>query len=244
MQRLFAIALGLSSGMASFAITAGFTHSRLAGWLIAVIAVVGVTIAVWRRPPIVLADEAAPRALKWVAALATIVALIQLGRLTVFMVDPTEVAYSSFPSSSFELRHSCLTAYFCAAEAVDTQPNVYDPLLYALPGNADAPREAKMLGPFRVDQFEYPPTFLLLPRLLSSRHERFLAVPLALVWSQSAGDRWGNALGRKSARRSCSDAGGTSAATRLCRDADDEHAAEGQHPRHGHRSVGSGDAVF
>jgi alpha-1,2-mannosyltransferase len=72
------------------------------------------------------------------------------------------------PSSDWEVRHSCLSAYYVAAQAVDRGANVYDSGLYSLP--ADKPgdkRKPRLLGPFRVDVYEYPPPFLLLPRALA-----------------------------------------------------------------------------
>jgi alpha-1,2-mannosyltransferase len=66
---------------------------------------------------------------------ATIAALVQLARLAVFIVAPAQAAYSQFPSSVFEVRHSCLTAYFVAAQALKTTPNVYDDALSSFPGD-------------------------------------------------------------------------------------------------------------
>ncbi len=60
-----------------------------------------------------------------------------------------------------------MSAYYVAARAVVQSPDVYDNALYSFPQtDTTGPRRARMLGPFRVDPYEYPPTFLPLPRLL------------------------------------------------------------------------------
>ena len=60
-----------------------------------------------------------------------------------------------------------MSAYWVAARAVTRVPNIYDNALYSFPqADTTGPRHARMLGPFRVDPYEYPPTFLPLPRLL------------------------------------------------------------------------------
>src|SRR5205085_11716895 len=119
------------------------------------------------RSIVTLDPSAASRGLAIVAVLAAIVALVQLTRLTVFMVDPERPGYSALPSSNWEVRHSCLSAYFVAARAADQVSNVYADSLYT--ARDDDPtqlRKARMLGPFQIDVYEYPPPFLLLPRAL------------------------------------------------------------------------------
>jgi hypothetical protein len=102
-----------------------------------------------------------------VSGLATLVALVQLARLAVFMVDPSQVAYSAVPSSKWEVEHSCLSAYFVSARAASSAPDVYDDSLFTMPNDVPTkPRTARMLGPFKIDVFEYPPPYLLLPRAL------------------------------------------------------------------------------
>jgi alpha-1,2-mannosyltransferase len=121
----------------------------------------------WRRPIVQVDEAATSRGLKIVSGLATIAALVLLGRLTVFMVDPSRVACSFVPSSDWEVRHSCLSAYFVATNAATEAPNVYADSLYTMPD--DDPRtlrKPRMIGPFRIDVYEYPPTFLILPRAL------------------------------------------------------------------------------
>ena len=50
-------------------------------------------------------SSAAARSLLVLSGLATLVALVGLGRLAVFMADDARPNYSTFPSSGWELRH-------------------------------------------------------------------------------------------------------------------------------------------
>ena len=162
-----AAALGSATAIAAFTIGAGLTGSPKAALAIAVVAAAAVTAAAWRWPLVPVETASTPRAFRLACGVATVVALVELARLAVFIVWPGQIAYSQFPSSDWEVRHSCLTAYFVAAEAMPTTPNVYDDALYSLPGgDPTAIRRPRMMGPFRIDAYEYPPPFLLLPRAL------------------------------------------------------------------------------
>jgi hypothetical protein len=106
-----------------------------------------------------------PRSLRFVAAAAAAIALIQLARLAIFTVDPTRTECSLAPTSRWEVAHSCATAYFVAAQASASTANFYDNALYSSPDDdPELPRKPRLLGPFNVDVYEYPPQFLLLPR--------------------------------------------------------------------------------
>jgi alpha-1,2-mannosyltransferase len=106
------------------------------------------------------------RGLKVLSAVATIAAVVQIVRLAVFMVSPSQTGCSVFPSSRWEIEHSCLTAYFVAAEAGARGDNFYDSALYTAPDDdPKAVRKPRRLESFGVDVYEYPPPFLLLPRL-------------------------------------------------------------------------------
>ena len=168
LRTLVAISLSLATGIFAVAAAEGLTGSFVVAALAGVVAAGGV---IWwlRRPSILPLDPGAcSRGLKIASAVATVVALVLLARLAVFMIDPSRVGCSIVPSSEWEVRHSCLTAYYVAAQASATQPDVYDDSLYSLPGADPAGlRKPRMLGPFRIDVYEYPPQFLLLPRALA-----------------------------------------------------------------------------
>jgi hypothetical protein len=167
LQRLVAAALGLGSGIFIFCIAAGLAGSWRTALAVAVPASALATWMFWKRPPVLIDEAACSRGLMIVAALAAVLALVQLGRLAVFMVAPERPAWSSLPASNWEVRHSCVTAYYVAAKGAGTGANVYDDSLYTAPDDDRTKvRKPLMLGPFRVDVYEYPPAFLPLPRVL------------------------------------------------------------------------------
>jgi alpha-1,2-mannosyltransferase len=160
-----ALTVGVVTAIVVFAMAAGISGSGRGGAIVGVLAAAVVAVALWRRPPVPYAGEV-PRALALVSGAVTLVALVEIARLTVFMVSPAQVGYSQFPFSKFEVQHACVTAYFMAGQVISATPNVYDDDLYSLPGDPAMPRRPRMLGPFRIDNYEYPPPFLLLPRAL------------------------------------------------------------------------------
>jgi alpha-1,2-mannosyltransferase len=162
-----AIVAGLAAvaGMAGLALGTGLSGSLAAGCVVAVLAaaLVGFLASTGRWG--VRDDTAASPALLALSALAAVLSVVGLVRLTVFMIGPAPEGYSVLPSSRFELRHCCLTAYYVAGQAAGEAQHIYDDALYSVPHeDKTARREPRLIGPFSVDVYEYPPPFLLLPR--------------------------------------------------------------------------------
>ena len=154
-----ALAASLAAGMVLYV---GLRGLGAAWWLGAAIAaglgVVGCR-SLARRLPSDL-DGLARTKRAWCIAwlVVAILALVQTARMSAFMIDPaTQQAQSLFPSDSWYIGHSCLTAYAEAARlATEGAPNIYVGELYL---------DRKIDG-FNVDAYHYPPSFLLLPLAL------------------------------------------------------------------------------
>ena len=67
-----------------------------------------------------------------------------------------------------------------AGQTISTMPDVFDDAIYSLPSDPAKPRQAKTIGVFRIDNYEYPPPFLLLPRALGLVAPDFLR--LRMLW--------------------------------------------------------------
>lgn len=93
-----------------------------------------------------------------------LVTLVQMGRLSNFMTDPSYDWYLS-TRNPFWAKHECLPAYLFGAELTARgEPNPYDAVHY--PGlNPQARPMTRVEGMVVEDPFQYPPQFLLLPRL-------------------------------------------------------------------------------
>jgi hypothetical protein len=175
-----ALFLAIVSGLFTFALIAGATSSNLLAAGGAAIVATATGLSAWRRGAQSVPWTVSPRAFTILCAITSIVAVVGLTRLTVFMVDPSRVGYSLFPGSEFETQHSCLTAYFVAGKIVRSAANVYSPAIYSVSDEPGHPRKARMLGSLRIDQYEYPPTFLWIPRAVSLVAPDFL--PHRLLW--------------------------------------------------------------
>jgi hypothetical protein len=81
-------------------------------------------------------------------------------RIGFFMFNPARTERSLLPGSAFFTHHWCASAYFEAERLASAgERNIYD-LEHYYPGG-----KPKQVGPLQMDDFVYPPTFLLLPRL-------------------------------------------------------------------------------
>lgn len=109
----------------------------------------------------------------WLVLCLVAVALVL--KLSVFMFDPTRRAYSMVPGNETLTAHSCLSAYVSAAARLDEPGlNIYAPENYPRNG-PDAERRIP-IGAFEQDKYEYPPPFLLLPKLFLSISRDFRVV--------------------------------------------------------------------
>lgn len=161
----------LFAGLAGLAgaVEIGRTHPGLlvpaAALVPAGIAFAGLGAWFARRLPATLDDAPARhpvRAAAWVAL--ALVAVVQVGRLSTWVSDRESDWFVS-TRHPFYAKHECLNAYVFGAELDRRgESNVYDPRLY--PGlNPGVQPRTEMVGMSPEDPFQYPPPFLLLPRL-------------------------------------------------------------------------------
>jgi hypothetical protein len=164
---IVAVFVGFVSAISVFTAAAGLTGSLVAALVISA-AITPLVALKLRRRLAALEEQAAGRGLLVVSGMATVLAVIQLMRLTVFTVAPTRDDFAAVPWSNFSRQHCCATAYFVAGGLAREATNVYDNALYDAPDSvATERRKPQKIGGFNVDVYEYPPPFLLLPRLLT-----------------------------------------------------------------------------
>lgn len=96
--------------------------------------------------------------------LISLTSIVFIARLSVFMIDPSQIQYSLFPGDKWMVEHCCLTAYSESARIASTgEKNIYLPELYFGEGFIKDKSFRQKLDGFNVDQYHYPPPFLLLP---------------------------------------------------------------------------------
>ena len=122
-----------------------------------------VAVALARFTPAHLRTISLPHRWTRVAWLALVVVVaVEGARLSAFMAAPDR-RHSVLPTSDFLARHSCATAYFEAARllaAGGPADIIYQPR-FGMPGSGPRP-----YGAFTLDNYEYTPAFLLIPRLM------------------------------------------------------------------------------
>jgi hypothetical protein len=154
------------AAVVGFTASAGIRDDMVVAAVVAVAAAVATAVWLARRSAATLAAlaPALPRVLFVVGSLAV---AAQLAWLAPFIIDPTRATWTSSPLAPMASIHSCVSSYWIAGGVVKATPDVYAESLYNLPqADPTAVRRAKKLGPFNVDNYEYPPPFLLAPRLL------------------------------------------------------------------------------
>ncbi len=119
------------------------------------------------------------RAVSIIVAGLQLVMLVQLARLTVHTVDQEE-PWWILTTNEFWTVHECGTAYFHAVELIERgETNIYSPDHYPLL-NREMTAHTNIAGMRVEDAFQYPPPFLLLPKLLLSLTRDYAT--LRVIW--------------------------------------------------------------
>jgi hypothetical protein len=177
---IVAVFVGFICFICVLTVVAGLTGSLPAALTVSAVVTTAACLALRHRLT-ALDEGAAGRGLLVLSGAASALAIFELARLTVFTVAPTRADFALVPSSSFSRQHYCATAYFVAGRVANGSTNIYDNALYDRPDSvATAQRKPQTVDGFNVDVYEYPPPFLLLPRLLMTVVPDFLR--FRMVW--------------------------------------------------------------
>jgi len=150
---IVAVFVGFVFAVSLLTVTAGLTGSLLAALAVSVL-ITAVAALRFRRRLAALDEQAAGRGLLVLSGVATLLAIVQLVRLTVFTVAPTRDDFAAVPSSSFSRHHYCGTAYFVAGGVAREATNIYDNALYDHPDSvATAQRKPRTIDGFNVDVY-------------------------------------------------------------------------------------------
>jgi hypothetical protein len=162
------VTLAVLAGIVAFTGMAGFTRSFVgaagAGVLCAV--VVG-----WLqgRAPVSATRAAVPSGIRRLFAIGAPILVGQLVFAAVFIINPYVTSWDASPWMPQRSNHSCVSSYWVACDTVRTTADIYAEEIYSIPqANPAAARVARPIGPLLIDQYEYPPPFLVLPRLTAA----------------------------------------------------------------------------
>lgn len=170
-RRAFTVAVWLTiatlAGIVAFTAVTGLVD-RMVGGLGAAVWAGG--MAIWwlgRSPAMTAAIADATTASRRLFIAGAILLVVQLLALSAFIVNPNLGVWTATPWRPWQSIHSCVSSYWVAARMATTAPNLYAESVYRPRPEPDKPRKPN-LGPFLVDVYEYPPTFLPLPRLMAA----------------------------------------------------------------------------
>ena len=159
--RLTAAAIAAIVG---FTAAAGVVDSMPLAWT-ASLAAAAAMVAWLRRPVPAGTLTAVPVWARRAFVVGALLLVPQLLLVSVFIVDANSSAWTASPGRPWRSEHSCVSAYWVAAQNVTRVPDLYAEPVYRPPIPPTVRRQPN-LGPFFVDVYEYPPAFLPLPRLL------------------------------------------------------------------------------
>jgi alpha-1,2-mannosyltransferase len=170
-RRAFTVAVWLTvavlAGIVGFTAVTGLANRMLQGWGAALFAAGMANVWLDRRPQRKAAIAQATAASRRLFIAGSILLVVQVLALTAFIVNPNLGVWAATPWRPWPSIHSCVSSYWVAARMATTAPNLYAESVYRPRPEPDKPRKPN-LGPFLVDVYEYPPTFLPLPRLLTA----------------------------------------------------------------------------
>jgi Glycosyltransferase family 87 len=120
-----------------------------------------------------------------------VIAILQMGRLSAFMSDPS-LTWGSVVPDPIAVEHQCMSAYIHAADlARRGEKNIYDERFYPAfnwkPGTGPTGINSPVRGLSRylLDPYQYPPPFLLLPRAALALTNNYLSIRTAWFLLQS-----------------------------------------------------------
>lgn len=168
------VAVSIMVGIVAFTATAGLTSSMVAAAAGGALAS-GIAAVVLRNPltanPLL---AGAPRAMRRLFALGVALVIAQMLLTATFIIDPELVTWEPRPWTPQRSNHSCVSSYWIALERIGDTPDVYSEEIYSVPQrDPTVPRVARPIGPLLIDQYEYPPPFLVAPRIIAAATDDF-----------------------------------------------------------------------
>ena len=162
-------ALAILAGIVAFTATAGLTGSIAAAALVGPGLAAAVLGRLFGNPAANAALAGVPPGIRRLFAIGAPLLVGQLLFAAAFMIDPNLAHWEVRPWTPQRSAHSCVSSYWVACDHIRTAPDIYAEEIYSVPqADPRAPRVPRPIGPLAIDQYEYPPSFLALPRLIAA----------------------------------------------------------------------------
>ena len=159
--------LAIVAGIVAFTATAGLIASIAAAAAAGAVAAGAAGWLVWR--PVAHSVPDVPPGIRRIFAVGAPLLIAELLFAAAFIINPNLTRWEPAPWTPQRSNHSCVSSYWVACDVVHAAPDVYAEEIYSMPqADRTAPRVGRQFGPLLVDQYEYPPPFLVLPRLMAA----------------------------------------------------------------------------
>ncbi len=161
--------LSILASIVAFTASAGLTGSMMTASVVGA-GVGGVVLRQLLRSPSTNATLAGvPSGIRRVFTIGALLLIAELLLAAAFIIDPNLARWEGRPWTPQRSNHSCASSYWVACDHIRSASDIYAEEIYSLPQvNAAAPRVGRPIGPLLIDQYEYPPPFLVLPRLIAA----------------------------------------------------------------------------
>ena len=161
--------LAILAGIVAFTATAGLTGSIAAAALVGS----GVAVAVLGRlvgdPGANAALAGVPPGIRRLFAIGAPLLVGQLLFATAFMIDPNLAHWEGRPWTPQQSNTRASRPTGSPATTSARPPTSTPRTIYSVPqADPRTPRVPRPIGPLAIDQYEYPPPFLVLPRLIAA----------------------------------------------------------------------------
>ena len=163
------LSLAILAAILAFTLTAGLIAPTIVGLVVGAAAGGGTLLVLRARPGAAVAAGGVPAPIRHVFTIGATVVIVELLLTTAFIIDPTLAQWQGRPWTPQRSDHSCVSSYWVACDRVREAPDIYAEEIYSVPqADPSARRVGRRMGPLVIDQFEYPPAFLVLPRLIAA----------------------------------------------------------------------------
>jgi hypothetical protein len=157
-----------------FTAAAGLVNGMAIAWVAVLAAIAGATTLVGRPLDLSAALADVPRGIRRLFAVGAPLLVGQLLFAAVFIIDPNLTRWDARAWTPMPSSHSCVSSYWVACANIHTAADIFAEEIYSLPqADPGAIRVGRQIGPFVVDQYEYPPAFLVVPRLIAAATGNF-----------------------------------------------------------------------
>lgn len=166
--------LSVVAGIVGFTLSAGLIDPTIVAAAIGTGVGLLVLLVLRGSPRAVAATANVPGPIRYVSTIGMTLLIVALVLAAAFIINPNLARWQGRPWTPQRSDHSCASSYWVACDRIREVPDIYAEEIYSVPqADPSSRRIGRRIGPLVVDQYEYPPSFLIVPRLIAVATEDF-----------------------------------------------------------------------